>query len=240
MSPGIDWGRVASDLAPIGCIADRALVRQKSRDFFWYSPVLNERLKHVRADLVVCPASEAEVVRTLPVTNRHRGAGEAVPSVPATGVRARVPRPPGTHFPPRKSLYIRILAASEVQCVPGQARVRARSDELPSTLAGVNGSQATPAILMRRHRQRRCPRTQRATALASATTGTIQSPLHRGMYTDKTTTAAVTDAAAGDLPRRAAAGRAAPALPRRGHPRQGADFVSERYYRSVPDTFILR
>ena len=41
----IDWLGVAADLAPIECIADRAQVRQKSRDFFWYSPVLNERLK---------------------------------------------------------------------------------------------------------------------------------------------------------------------------------------------------
>ena len=68
----IAWQQAATDLAPIECIADRALVRQKSRDFFWYSPVLNERLKHVRADLVVCPASEADVVRTLAYCHAHR------------------------------------------------------------------------------------------------------------------------------------------------------------------------
>ena len=93
MSATVDWGRVASDLAPIGCIADRALVRQKSRDFFWYSPVLNERLKHVRADLVVCPASEAEVVRTLaychahriPVTPRGAGTGNYGQAMPLEG-----------------------------------------------------------------------------------------------------------------------------------------------------------
>ena len=53
----IDWQRVAADLAPIECIAARAVVRTKSRDFFWYSPVLNEKLKGVSADLVVCPAN---------------------------------------------------------------------------------------------------------------------------------------------------------------------------------------
>jgi len=63
----IDWKRVATDLAPIECGDARALVRTKSRDFFWYSPVLNEKLKHVSADLVVCPANEAEIVRTLPI-----------------------------------------------------------------------------------------------------------------------------------------------------------------------------
>ena len=41
----IDWQRVAADLAPIECIAARAVLRTKSRDFFWYSPVLNEQLK---------------------------------------------------------------------------------------------------------------------------------------------------------------------------------------------------
>jgi FAD/FMN-containing dehydrogenase len=89
----VDWTRVASDLAPIGCIADRALVRQKSRDFFWYSPVLNERLKHVRADLVVCPTTEAEVVRTLaychahriPVTPRGAGTGNYGQAMPLEG-----------------------------------------------------------------------------------------------------------------------------------------------------------
>lgn len=93
MSATVDWARVASDLAPIGCIADRALVRQKSRDFFWYSPVLKERLKHVRADLVVCPADEAEVVRTLaychahrlPVTPRGAGTGNYGQAMPLDG-----------------------------------------------------------------------------------------------------------------------------------------------------------
>lgn len=89
----IDWVQVVTDLAPIECIADRALVRQKSRDFFWYSPVLNERLKGVRGDLVVAPASEDEVVRTLaycharriPVTPRGAGTGNYGQAMPLEG-----------------------------------------------------------------------------------------------------------------------------------------------------------
>ena len=65
----VDWPSVAADLAPIEYITDRALVRQKSRDFFWYSPVLNERLKGVRGDLVVSPATGARAVRTPPYCN---------------------------------------------------------------------------------------------------------------------------------------------------------------------------
>jgi FAD/FMN-containing dehydrogenase len=89
----IDWQRVATELAPIHCTTDRALVRQKSRDFFWYSPVLNERLKGVRADLVVSPADEAEVVRLLaycharriPVTPRGAGTGNYGQAMPLRG-----------------------------------------------------------------------------------------------------------------------------------------------------------
>jgi FAD/FMN-containing dehydrogenase len=90
---GIDWQRVAADLAPIECIAARAVLRTKSRDFFWYSPVLNEKLKGVSADLVVCPANEAEIVRTLaychahriPVTPRGGGTGNYGQAMPLKG-----------------------------------------------------------------------------------------------------------------------------------------------------------
>ena len=89
----VDWQKVAADLAPIDCITERALVRQKSRDFFWYSPVLNERLKGVRGDLVATPVDEAEVVRTLaychahrlPVTPRGAGTGNYGQAMPLEG-----------------------------------------------------------------------------------------------------------------------------------------------------------
>src|SRR6478609_7482420 len=42
-----------------------ALVRQKSRDFYWYSPTLKRQLEAAPGDIVVSPTSEAEVVRVL-------------------------------------------------------------------------------------------------------------------------------------------------------------------------------
>ncbi len=89
----IDWNGVAADLAPIECLADRASLRARSRDFFWYSPVLNEKLKGVSANLVVCPANEAEVMRTLaycherriPVTPRGGGTGNYGQAMPLQG-----------------------------------------------------------------------------------------------------------------------------------------------------------
>ena len=40
-----------------------ALVKQKSRDFFWYSPILNAQLHGKSADVLVSPRHEADVIR---------------------------------------------------------------------------------------------------------------------------------------------------------------------------------
>ncbi|MBU2888172.1 FAD-binding oxidoreductase [Celeribacter halophilus] len=57
------------------------VLRQKSRDFFWYSPVLKARLDEVCGDFVVSPRNEAEVIEVLRTCYAHdvavtvRGAG---------------------------------------------------------------------------------------------------------------------------------------------------------------------
>ncbi len=75
-------------------IEDRPnLVRTKSRDFFWYSPILLQQLDRCRADLVVQPADEAELIRAaaaiakhrLPVTVRGGGTGNYGQCVPLQG-----------------------------------------------------------------------------------------------------------------------------------------------------------
>ncbi|OZA00779.1 MAG: FAD-linked oxidase, partial [Rhodobacterales bacterium 17-64-5] len=68
-------------------------VRAKSRDFFWYSPVLKARMDHLTADFVVSPKSEAEVVEVLrlahhhdvPVTVRGAGTGNYGQAMPMRG-----------------------------------------------------------------------------------------------------------------------------------------------------------
>ena len=68
-------------------------VRAKSRDFFWYSPVLKARLDHITADFVVAPKSEAEVIEVLrvayahniPVTTRGAGTGNYGQAMPLAG-----------------------------------------------------------------------------------------------------------------------------------------------------------
>jgi hypothetical protein len=38
-------------------------LKRRSRDFFWYGPILNDELKDKIADVVVAPKDESEVVR---------------------------------------------------------------------------------------------------------------------------------------------------------------------------------
>src|SRR4051794_15235781 len=66
------------------------LVRQKSRDFFWYSPVLKRQLDAVTADCVIAPKSVPEVVAAMaacfalrvPVTPRGAGTGNYGQAMP--------------------------------------------------------------------------------------------------------------------------------------------------------------
>ncbi len=70
-----------------------AAVKAKSRDFFWYSPVLKSRLDHVLGDFVVSPRNEAEVIEVLkacyehdcPVTMRGAGTGNYGQAMPLAG-----------------------------------------------------------------------------------------------------------------------------------------------------------
>ena len=61
-----------ADLDGIAIVDDAATVRMKSRDFFWFSPILKPLLDDKRADLVVLPKSRDEVVRVAAACVRHR------------------------------------------------------------------------------------------------------------------------------------------------------------------------
>ena len=86
-------GRLLDDLSGIPLTTDPALVRQKSRDFFWYSPVLNRQLRACIAQAVVSPCTEAEVIRVaaacfhhkVPITARGGGTGNYGQAVPLQG-----------------------------------------------------------------------------------------------------------------------------------------------------------
>jgi FAD/FMN-containing dehydrogenase len=89
----IDVDGFIAELGDIPVITERALVRQKSRDFFWYSPILKDQLNSKSADLIVCPRDEADVVavcslcarRGVPLTARGAGTGNYGQAVPLEG-----------------------------------------------------------------------------------------------------------------------------------------------------------
>lgn len=80
-------------LGDIPTVTAEKAVKAKSRDFFWYSPVLKAKLDEVTADIVVAPRTEAEVIATLaaafaldlPVTPRGGGTGNYGQAMPLAG-----------------------------------------------------------------------------------------------------------------------------------------------------------
>jgi FAD/FMN-containing dehydrogenase len=93
MNRGYDIAAFRDLVGPIKWEDNPVLVRQKSRDFYWYSPVLKRELEAVTADVVVTPSSEAEVRAVLaaahrleiPVTPRGAGTGNYGQAMPLTG-----------------------------------------------------------------------------------------------------------------------------------------------------------
>ncbi len=91
MDPNVAAAKAA--LAHLDIDESPAAIKAKSRDFFWYSPVLKDRLDHVTADFVVSPRTEAEVIEVLktcyahdcPVTTRGAGTGNYGQAMPLAG-----------------------------------------------------------------------------------------------------------------------------------------------------------
>ncbi|MEM7670422.1 MAG: FAD-binding oxidoreductase, partial [Pseudomonadota bacterium] len=68
-------------------------VQMKSRDFYWYSPILKAGLENVTADILVTPQTEDDILRVLsvaheleiPVTPRGAGTGNYGQAMPLAG-----------------------------------------------------------------------------------------------------------------------------------------------------------
>ena len=56
----------------IDCTTDAAYVADKSRDYYWYSPILKAQLDGKTGDIVVKPRNEAEVIRVAAACAKHR------------------------------------------------------------------------------------------------------------------------------------------------------------------------
>ncbi|TCR64989.1 FAD-binding oxidoreductase [Bosea sp. BK604] len=88
-----DIAGLLADIDGVPVIAEAQVVRKRSRDFFWYSPILNKELADKSADILVSPRDEAEVVRVaaacarrrIPLTVRAGATGNYGQAVPLEG-----------------------------------------------------------------------------------------------------------------------------------------------------------
>ncbi|MDO6523522.1 FAD-binding oxidoreductase [Shimia thalassica] len=89
----LDWEAFAKDLAPVETISEPVLVKKRSRDFFWYSPILNAQLRRSFGDLVAVPKTTEDMAQCLrvafehdaPITIRGGGTGNYGQAVPMEG-----------------------------------------------------------------------------------------------------------------------------------------------------------
>jgi FAD/FMN-containing dehydrogenase len=108
---------LVADLGDIPVVTDPKIVRRRSRDFFWYSPILNLELDGKSADLMVTPGDEADVVRIAAACARHR--------VPIT-VRAGGTGNYGQAVPLHGGVLLDITQLEAIEWSrPGQVRVGA-------------------------------------------------------------------------------------------------------------------
>ena len=89
----MDLRGLRADLPDVKFEDNPRLVQQKSRDFYWYSPVLKRQLEAVTADAVATPRDEDELLLILgacwrnevPVTVRGSGTGNYGQAMPLAG-----------------------------------------------------------------------------------------------------------------------------------------------------------
>ncbi len=118
MSHAYDIAVFRQLIGSIKCEDNPTLVKQKSRDFYWYSPVLKRELAAVAADILVSPTTEAEVATVLaaahklaiPVTPRGGGTGNYGQAMPLTG---------GVLLSLMEMNKVLSIAAGRVVCEPG-------------------------------------------------------------------------------------------------------------------------
>ncbi len=89
----VDWDAIASELAGMELITEPSQITKLSLDYYHFSPVLQQKLADKRADLVVRPTNEEEVLRVaavcvkyqVPLTVRGAGTGNYGQCIPLSG-----------------------------------------------------------------------------------------------------------------------------------------------------------
>lgn len=89
----INWDALVEELGDIEVIRDTNQITKLSQDYYTFSPILQTQLSDKRADLVVRPVSEAQVLKVaqvcvkyrIPLTTRGAGTGNYGQCVPLHG-----------------------------------------------------------------------------------------------------------------------------------------------------------
>ena len=104
-------------IAGIEATTDLTDLKRRSRDFFWYSPILNEELKDKIADVVVAPKDESEVIRVAAACAKYR--------IPLT-VRGGATGNYGQCVPLEGGVVLDMAALNKIEWQkPGKVRVQA-------------------------------------------------------------------------------------------------------------------
>ena len=109
--------QLIAGLGEIPHVTEEKVVRRRSRDFFWYSPILNEELANKSADLIVSPRNEADLLALVALCVKHR-----VPITPRGGATGNY----GQAVPIEGGVLLDMTAFDAIEWVkPGRVRVGA-------------------------------------------------------------------------------------------------------------------
>ncbi len=112
LSPAIE--AVLAEIGDVPVVTEEKVVRKKSRDFFWYSPILNEELAQKSADIYVSPRNEADLIRLVRACVKHR-----VPITPRGGATGNY----GQAVPMERGVLLDMTNFAEIEWVkPGRVR----------------------------------------------------------------------------------------------------------------------
>ena len=88
-----DWEGFKNEISGVRFEEDQAFVASRSKDYFWYSPILSEVFENKTGDMVVIPSNQEEVIKVaaavakykIPLTLRGGGTGNYGQCVPLEG-----------------------------------------------------------------------------------------------------------------------------------------------------------